>query len=173
MRIVVTKGERADWIEATRDDGSVARESVPQKGPVAHDLVHFAVETELAFDRGFWGLVAAGNAPERIAEMAKEAGHASAKRAEKPDPHFVQAIQVERIVEAYEAELWSLGDDNDALRAMVQAGCDQSLVSCPDLDDDAIERARARLIALADQWAKLTVGESLAVEWTAGRRAAA
>jgi hypothetical protein len=56
---------------------------------------------------------------------------------------------------------------------MVQAGCDQSLVSCPGLDDDAIERARARLIALADQWAKLTVGESLAVEWTAGRRAAA
>jgi hypothetical protein len=173
MRILVTKGERADSIEATRVDGSVARETVPHKGPVAHDLVHFAVESELGFDRGFWGLVAAGNAPERIAEMAKEAGHASAKRAQKPDPRFVQAIQAERIVEAFEAELWSQGDDNDALRAMVRAGCDQSLVSCPDLDDEAIERARTKLIALADQWAKLVVGEMLAVDWTAGRRAAA
>ena len=173
MRVLVTKGERADLIEATRVDGSVARETVPHKGPVAHDLVHFAVESELGFDRGFWGLVAAGNAPERIAEMAKEAGHASAKRAEKPDPDFVQAIQVERIVEAFEADLWSHGEDNDALRAMARAGCEQSLVSFPDLDDDAIERARAKLAALADHWAMLKVGETLTVDWTAGRRAAA
>jgi len=173
MQILITKGERADWIEARRDDGSVARESVPQKGPVAHDLVHYVVESELGIERGFWGLVAAGNSPERIAAMAKEAGHASAKRAEKPDPQFVQAIQVERIVEAFEAEFWSRGDDNDSLRAMAQAGCDQSLVSCPDLSDDAIERARARLGALAEQWVRLSVGESLTLAWPERSRAAA
>ncbi len=173
MQILVTKGERADWIEARRDDGTVERENVPHKGPVAHDLVHFAVETELAMDRGFWGLIAAGHAPQQIVEIAKSAGHASAKRASMPDPHFVQAIQVERIVESFEAESWSGGADNDSLRAMAEAGCDQSLVSCPLLSDTAIDRIRARLSGLADHWSTLAAGETLTLDWPLGTRAAA
>jgi hypothetical protein len=173
MRILVTKGERSDWVEAHRADGSVARENVPHKGPLAHDLVHYVVERELGFDRGFWGLVAAGNGPQQISEMAKAAGHASAKRAERPDAHFVQAIQVERIVESFEAELWSQGTDNDALRAMAHAGCDQSLVLFPELGDEAIERARAHLTSLADQWASLSIGESLTLDWPESEQAAA
>ena len=165
MQIRVTKGERADWIEARRDDGTIARETVPHKGPVAHDLVHYVVETELGLDRGFWGLVAAGHAPEQIVEMAKAAGHASAKRAEKPQPHFIEAIQVERIVESFEAEFWSRGADSAALRAMAQAGCDQSLVPCPELSDLAISQARTRLTGLAEQWANCAIGESLILDW--------
>lgn len=173
MQILATKGERADWIEARRDDGTVERETVPHKGPVAHDLVHYAVEHEFGFERGFWGLVASGHAPESIAEMAKAAGHASSKRAANPEPHFVEAIQVERVVEAFEAELWSAGADNDSLRMMAHAGCDQSLVPAPALGDEPIERARARLKTLADQWAKLSVGETLTLNWPDGARAAA
>lgn len=173
MQIQVTKGERSDWVEARRADGSVARENVPHKGPLAHDLVHYVVETELDFDRGFWGLIAAGNEPQQIVEMAKAAGHASAKRAVLPDPDFIQAIQVERIVESFEAELWSRGSDNDALRAMARAGCDQSLVSFPKLGDEAIERARARVVSFAEQWASLSIGESLTLDWPEGKQAAA
>lgn len=173
MRIRITKGERADWIEARRDDGSIAREHVPHKGPVAHDLVHFAVESVLGVHRGFWGLVDAGHDPERIAEMAKQAGHASAKRAETPDPSFVEAIQVERIVESFEAEMWSNGSNNDSLRVMVAAGCDQSLVPCPELSDEALDRVRRLLNALVQEWATLATGECLTLEWLAGDRAAA
>ena len=173
MQILVTKGERADWIEARRADGSVEREHVPHKGPVAHDLVHFAVETELGMDRGFWGMIAAGHAPQQIVEMAKAAGHASAKRAITPDPDFVQAIQVERIVESFEAESWSGGSDNDSLRAMAEAGCAQSLVACPELTDVAIARVRDRLGGLAGQWSTLAVGETLALQWPLEGRAAA
>lgn len=173
MQILVTKGERADWIEARRDDGSVERENVPHKGPIAHDLVHFAVESELELERGFWGLVAAGHAPQQIAEMAKAAGHASAKRAVTPDPEFVEAIQVERIVESFEAETWSQGSDNESLRAMAQAGCDQSLVSCPLLTDEALERVRNKLSGLAAQWAKLAVGETMTLDWPFANQAAA
>lgn len=168
MQILLTKGGSADWIEARRDDGTVARESVPHKGPVAHDLVHYVVESEFGFERGFWGLVATGSEPQRISEMAKAAGHASAKRADKPDPDFVQAIQVERIVESFEAEHWSGGADNDGLRAMARAGCDQSRVPCPDLNNEAIDRARARLGALANQWAAVAVGGTLALDWPQG-----
>ena len=173
MQILVTKGSQADWIEARRKDGSVARENLLHKGPVAHDLVHYVVETELGFDRAFWGLVAAGNAPESIAGMAKAAGHASAKRADKPNPNFVEAIQVERIVESFEAELWSSGSDNGALRAMAEAGCDQSLVATPSLSDEAIERTRARLAQLAEQWIALPVGGSLMLDWPERKHEAA
>lgn len=173
MHIRVTKGDGADWIEIRREDGSVAREQVPHKGPVAHDLVHFAVESELAIGRGFWGLVAAGHAPQEIGMMAKAAGHASAKRADLPDPEFVQAIQVERIVESFEAEYWSHGADNDSLRAMAEAGCEQSLVPCPVLTDAAIDRTRARLSDLARRWAELGIGETLSLEWPKQERAAA
>lgn len=173
MQILVTKGERSDWVEARRADGSVARENVPHKGPLAHDLVHYVVESELGFDQGFWGLVAAGNDPQQISEMAKAAGHASAKRAELPASQFVQAIQVERIVESFEAELWSRGSDNDSLRAMAQAGCDQSLVPFPELADVAIDRARGKIANLAEQWANLSIGESLTLCWPERKQAAA
>ena len=173
MQILVTKGERADWIEARRTDGSVERENVPHKGPVAHDLVHFAVETELGIGCGFWGMIAAGHAPQQIVEMAKAAGHASATRAVTPDPEFVRAIQVERIVESFEAESWSGGSDNDLLRAMVEAGCDQSLVPLPVLTDEALNRVRNRLSGLADQWAALAVGETAALDWPLEGQAAA
>lgn len=173
MQIAVTKGSHADWVEARREDGSIAGESVPHKGPVAHDLVHYAVETEFGFAHGFWGLVAAGNSPEQIAEIAKAAGHASAKRAETPQAHFVEAIQVERIVEAFEAEIWSRGSDNAALRAMAEAGCVQSLVPSPELGNEVIERTRARLANLADQWVALPIGGSLTLDWMERTQAAA
>lgn len=173
MRILVTKGKGTDRIEAQRVDGTVARSSVTHKGPIAHDLVHFVVETEFGFDSGFWGLVAAGHEPDTIAEMAKAAGHASAKRAEKPDTDFVAAIQAERIVECFEAESWSRGSDNGSLRAMAEAGCDQSLVDVPQLSDEGIDRARARLAELAAQWAALPVGNSLVLDWPESAQAAA
>jgi len=173
MQILVTKGESSDWIEARRADGSIERQNVPHKGPIAHDLVHFAVETELTMNRGFWGLIAGGRGPEEIIEMAKSAGHASAKRAALPDPGFVQAIQVERIVECFEAESWSGGSDNDSLRAMAAAGCAQSRVPCPELTDEAVDRVRRRLSALGEKWAALKVGETLFLDWPLDGRALA
>jgi len=173
MEIRIIKGQGADRIEGTRQDGSSFVTALPHKGPVPHDLVHFVVEQELGFGRGFWGLVAEGRHPEEITEMAKAAGHASAKRSQQPDPHFVQAIQVERIVEAFEAEFWSHGQDNDGLRFMAEAGCSQSLVPFPIVTDEAIDRARALLTSFARKWAELSVGETLSLQWFDKGQAAA
>ena len=84
MRIIITKGERDDRIEVLRADGSGASTRFPRKGPVPHDATHYVVESGLGITKGFWGLVAAGRHPEEIAEIAKAAGHASAKRASRP-----------------------------------------------------------------------------------------
>ncbi|MCW1402199.1 hypothetical protein OKA06_07605 [Novosphingobium sp. MW5] len=93
MRIEITKGEKDDAIAVTRDDGSTAFTGFPKKGPVPHDGVHFFVEQELGLARGFWGMVSAGHHPEELAELAKAAGHASAKRFGDPDPAIIELLQ--------------------------------------------------------------------------------
>lgn len=165
MVILITKGERQDRIEASRADGSSVRTTFAKKGPIPHDAVHFFVEQQLGVARGFWGLVAAGHHPEEISDLAKAAGHASAKRAGPPQPHIVPILQAERIVECFEADLWGGNGDNDSLRAMAKAGCEQSLVPVPVLDDAAIDRIRAAIFHLLNRWAELPVGGSISLHW--------
>jgi hypothetical protein len=165
MDIIITKGERQDRIEARRSDGSVASFRLPHKGPVPHDVVHYVVERAIGGDRGFWGLVAAGADPEEIGAMAKAAGHASAKRAQRPDPGFVTIIQIEPLVEAFEADQWGGGNDNDAVRAMAAAGCEQSLVAPVDISDAAINAARGAIADFHARWRDAAVGTNETLEW--------
>jgi len=166
MRISITKGDTEDRLDMERADGSRASTRFPHKGPIPHDFVHYAVESELGFDRGFWGLVEAGHRPEDIQEMAKAAGHASAKRAEMPAADFVSAIQAERIVEAFEADHWSGGAGDPAgVTYMAQAGCAQSLVPPPAMDDSAVTRIRDRIANFSARWAALGPGETIVLEW--------
>ncbi len=153
MRIEMVRGKSADHIRIARADGSVAETRFAHKGPFPHDAVHFVVEQRLGFDRGFWGLVAEGRHPEELAELAKAAGHASAKRAQQPAPHIVALIQAERIVELFEADMWSgAAQPPDMLRATMDVACAASLVPAPDMDDAMIAAIRGDLSALAAQW---------------------
>ena len=166
MRITITKGEREDRLDLERTDGSSAFTRFPHKGPIPHDFVHYAVESELGFDRGFWGLVEAGRHPDEIQEMAKAAGHASAKRAEVPAADFVPAIQVERIVEAFEADHWSGGTGDPAgIITMAGAGCEQSFVAAPPIDEVAVARIRSCIADFSARWAALAPGETIILQW--------
>jgi len=165
MRILVSKGAAADAIKIQRADGSVASTSFPHKGPVPHDLVHFFVELELGIDSGFWGLVAGGRHSDEIGAIAKKAGHASAARRRAPDAFIVSAIQAERIVECFEADLWGGGSDPKTFNDMVDAGCRQSLVPSVTIPDEAIARVRDHISQFRDRWAALPVGETCSFEW--------
>lgn len=167
MRITFTKGEKNDRLDIVRDDQSHVSTVFPHKGPIPHDFVHLAVESELGFDRGFWGMVAGGHHPEAIQEMAKAAGHASAKRAEVPAAHFVEAIQAERIVEAFEADYWSGGQgDPGGVTYMAEAGCRQSLVPpVESLDESAVIRIRQRIADVGARWTSIGAGEEISVDW--------
>lgn len=60
MRIAFHRsGESHDRIYVNLDDGSELGWRWPAGGP-PHDLMHYAVETELGLEGGFWGLTAAG-----------------------------------------------------------------------------------------------------------------
>jgi hypothetical protein len=166
MQITITKGERGDRIDAIRADGSNVSTTFPHKGPIPHDAVHFYVESELGLGRAFWGMVASGQHPEQVQEIAKAGGHASASRGRVPDSEIVEMVQAERAVECFEADLWGgSASDPDTFREAVSAGCAQSLVPAIELSDDAIASVRGKLLDLLSRWSALPQGQSIALNW--------
>lgn len=166
MKIAITKGRGADAIAIARADGTRADTRLPHKGPVPHDAVHWFVERAFALDRGFWGMVAGGLHPEALQELAKAAGHASAKRAGLPDPEIVQLLQAERIVECFEADLWSGGSGAAAdLLAMAETACAGSHVAMPAVPAEAVEAVREGLGAFAREWMAAGEGHVVLLEW--------
>lgn len=165
MEITITKGRLLDQIAITRADGSRAATTFPKKGPVPHDAVHWFVERELGLADGFWGMVAGGKHPEEIAEIAKAAGHASAKRAGVPDAAIVELLQAERLVECFEADLWGGGSAAEDLVGLAEIACGYSHVPLPALDAAAVERIRDRLGQFAREWIAAPQGHVAVLEW--------
>lgn len=166
MRIEITKGQAEDRITIARADGSRAETRFPKKGPVPHDAVHWFVERELGLANGFWGMVAAGMHPEAIQDLAKAAGHASAKRAEVPDAAIVELLQAERLVECFEADLWSPGGAAADLVALGEGACGFSHVPAPTgFDAAAVLRIRSALGAFAQDWIAAPQGYCATLEW--------
>ncbi|WP_225207769.1 hypothetical protein [Novosphingobium huizhouense] len=165
LRITIAKGSAEDHIRVTRADGSQVATRFPHKGPVPHDAVHLFVERALGLTRGFWGLVAQGRHPEELVELAKAGGHASVGRATVPDASIVELLQAERMVEAYEALLWSGGGSLEDVLAMAQVGCETSFVPVPPLDE-ATHRAIAGAIDdFARGWIAGPKGQVAELSW--------
>jgi hypothetical protein len=140
-----------------RADGSRAETTFAKKGPFPHDAVHYAVEKYLGLTDGFWGLVASGHRPEEVAELAKQGGHASAKRAVVPDPSIVALLQAERIVECFEADIWGSPASAEMLRETAKVACESSFTPALVLTDTHIEAIREELRQLQQQWALGTI----------------
>lgn len=167
MKIDIIKGDKNDDICITRDDGSTAHTTFPKKGFFPHDAVHVVVEEELGLNSAFWGMIAQGKHPEDIQDLAKEAGHASATRAREPQPSIVELLQAERIVECFEAELWSAPADLQTLQGVIDAACAGSFVPTIALDQATVTQIRNRLSALSQEWSTTAIGGMLCLEWSA------
>jgi hypothetical protein len=108
-----------------------------------------------------------GHHPDSLADWAKAAGHASAKRAEVPHADWIEIIQAERIVEAFEADLWSGGTgDVQGLRDMAASGCWQSHVPALDLSDEQVIQVRREIAAFSARWAETKVGAGQTLVWS-------
>ena len=165
MRIAISRTGSSEHIAIERADGSTARATIPQKGVVSHDIVHFCVEDTLGLDRGFWGSVAAGEDPALIQERAKAGGHASAKRAKAPDESIVELLQAERLVECFEAESWGGGADDEGLLAMARAGWAASHVPPLALDAGQLAAIRRQLAELGARWKATPEGATMELQW--------
>lgn len=165
MRIEIIRTNCGQAIEIARDDGSRGRFSIPAKGPLPHDAVHYCVESTLGMRNAFWGSIAAGADPSEIEQRAKQGGHASSKRAEPPDAALIELLQAERLVECFEAESWSGGEDDEGISTMAEAGWRASHVPPLALSAAQIAEIRRRLAAIAAEWRTTGQGEAMVLDW--------
>ena len=122
-----------------------------------HDLVHYAVETELGFARGFFGLIAEGW---KIDET-------TGKTARGGLPH--ETFEVEHLVSSFMAEWnsdtgWSAADFNDQGAEFAKA---KGLPAPRSLTDAELARVRARFNEITGQWRDLPEGETLRLKFPA------
>jgi hypothetical protein len=145
-------------LHCTRGDGSVSWQK--QEGKQAaffplHDLMHYAVETELGFRRGFFGLIAEGW------EIAETTGKTD--RGALPN----EALEVEYLVSSFTAEWnsdpgWSAADFNDQARAFAAT---RKLPPPRSLNEEELARVRNRFKELCARWRNLPAGETLRLEF--------
>lgn len=145
MKMVFTKGKgKHDRLDIVSDAGPQPAIECPKQGIIPHDMVHFAVESEVA-TTGFLGGIAAGG----------DAGYGAGA----DDPHH---RAVERLVETVQAEAWggqpyADADFIDLYRVTCAARGDTPLA----LDAVVIAAIRARLAQLAGEWAAVPVGGAM------------
>ncbi|PZN97163.1 MAG: hypothetical protein DCF31_01570 [Alphaproteobacteria bacterium] len=145
MHLTFTKGsgkyDRLDIVTAAGPQPAIA---CPKQGIIPHDMVHFAVEAEVAA-LGFLGGIAAGG------DSGFQAG--------ADDPH---ARAIERLVETVQAEAWSGAPVPDAeFIALYRTTCDARGDAPLDLTAATLAAIRGRLAELTVQWAAVPVDGNL------------
>ena len=141
-------------LKCVRGDGSVTWQK--QQGRQAvffplHDLSHYAVETELSFRSGFYGLIVDGW------DMEDTEG----KGPRGPLPS--EAITVEKMVGSFDVERaggaeWSAEDFN--AQAVMYANT-HDLPTPPVWTDEDLARVRIRVRELFGEWHTLKAGATL------------
>jgi len=155
MIIRMKKGKDGSGaLSCERADGSIVyqRQNAKQAGFfVRHDLTHYAVETVLEHRKGFYGLIAAGWTFEDFGEKwDKKKWPADAE----PSELIVGLFDAERASEA----TWPAEEFNEHARMyMRQHGVEIGDV----IDQEQLERVRARIGELLKRWERVKAGESL------------
>jgi hypothetical protein len=154
-------GDGSASLTLTRADGSVTWQR--QNGSLGvvfppHDLTHFAIESELHFRSGFYGLVADGW---EISDFA-----APWPRGAIP----AEAREVELIVGFFDSERrsmdrWDAAAFNEHAEKFVAAGKYAGKIKVPVLRDEDIARVRAVRDHLLQRWHALPPGDSMELEF--------
>lgn len=155
MLIEFTK--RADGrtvLRCVRADGSVTWQRNDDQNArffPLHDLTHYAVETELGFAQGFFGLIAEGwNIEETTGKTARGA---------LPD----EALEVEYIVSAFSAERagGAGASATEFNQLAVTFASAKGMPSPRRLTDGDLARVRTRFDELANRWRALPPDSTL------------
>ena len=155
MKIQFTKrNDGRVVLKCVRDDGSTTWQRQDDEYAAffpLHDLTHYAVETQLGFTQGFYGLLAEGWNIEET----------TGKTARGPLPH--EALEVEYFVSAFSAEraggnITSAGEFNQHAIAFATA---KQRPKPRQLSDEDLARVRSCFEELAMRWRALPGGETL------------
>jgi len=150
--ITKRKAPKPPLLRCVRDDGSETM--APVTVGVGHDLTHYAVETVLGLERGFYGLLGAGWSIDSFDTPG------AAKERDIP----AEASMVEFIVGLLQMEQVSGEpyEDFNAELARTVAGAKRPVrAPVPEISDAQIEAIRAKRDELMSRWLGLAPGETL------------
>jgi hypothetical protein len=143
---IVKRADGGGVLRCVRDDGSVTWQKQGRHAPffALHDLTHYAVETTLGFQRGFFGLMAEGWDVEDTTGKGARGG--------LPE----EAGEVERFVGLFDAErasgvIWTMDEFNEYAAVMAMRR----------LTEEEIQRVKARRNHLFQQWFALPADATL------------
>ena len=102
--------------------------------------------------------------PRRLLQSQRQAV-TQVPRAARPTAEITELLHAERMVECFEAEMWSTCSDNAMFRSTLNAACSQSKILSPRLSDEEIGDIRTELRHTLEAWRELSVGESLILRY--------
>ncbi len=143
---IVKRADGGGVLRCTRDDGSVTWQRQGRHAPffALHDLTHFAVETTLGLQRGFFGLMAEGWDVEDTTGKGKRG------------PLPPEAGEAEQIVGLFSAEsasgvIWSMDEFNEY----------SSVMALRRLTEEEIAKVKAKRSELFKRWFDLPADATL------------
>ena len=146
MRLTFTKRDgKYDDLLIEREGREAETISNPKQGIIPHDMVHYGVESVLSY-RGFLSLVAEGQG----------AGFATAGGESEE--------AIERLVEAFQAEMWGGRVPADELLDAYRLGCEARGHGAVPVSAGDVEAVRSRLDELTAQWNSVPVGGSITLD---------
>ncbi|WP_218109853.1 hypothetical protein [Oligoflexus tunisiensis] len=133
-------------MDIVREDGTSDHAELETRSFLLHDLIHYAVETELQIHDGFWGTLAAGAplTPLKDGSMAP--------------PLTDGAMRAERIVSPLQS-LWN-GRISEEHYLSIMEGM-------PDVDAGFVKRVMNRLRSLWGHWRATPYRASMDLAWPA------
>ena len=148
MKLIFTKGAgKFDRLVIEAPDGPRPAIDCPKQGIIPHDMMHWAVEAEVAA-AGFLRLIAEGGDSGQRAALGIPA-----------------AESVERLVEMFQGEGWSGAPVPDAeFTALYATTCGARGDTPLPITGALIAAIRARIARVSAQWAGVAVGGQLALE---------
>jgi len=161
--VLIEFTKRADGrtvLRCVRADGSVTWQRNDDQHASffpLHDLTHYAVETELGFTQGFFGLIAQGwNIEETTGKTARGALPNEALEVE----YLVSALSAERAGDA----VASAAEFNQLSATFASA---KGMPPPRQLSDEDLARVRSRFDELAERWRTLAPGQTLGLVFSA------
>jgi len=160
MKIRFKKGKKGtDVLECVREDGTVTWSHV-RPGMMVHELLHYAVETELGFKNAFYGILAKGYGIEEF-----ESDRSKRPTALMPKNLPKEAHWAEIIVGLFQTQL-SDRQKIESFREMIEQACTMRGLAPPDaLTEENYEKVWQTFQILYKKWKHLEWGEDLVVDF--------
>ena len=147
MRLTFTKGTgKHDHLHIERGALPVETIQCPKQGILPHDMIHYAVESILPL-RGYLTLLREGK-PADFSTAGDEV-----------------AAAIERLVEAFQAEMWSERVPAADLIALYEHACAASGHAAAPVSEEDVKLIRIRIDELSAAWAKVPEKGALTVSF--------